>query len=123
MALIYNGVLCNTIEELEQQIVSLSEDQKQKIRNDFLGLPNESINSINPVTARQMKKALALANKLETIETFISTLPEPQKTLVNIEWKESNEFQRDNPILNQMASLMGMTTSEIDSLFNLARTL
>lgn len=75
------------------------------------------------VTPRQMKKAMALTNKLSSIEEFIASLPEPQKTLVTIEFKESNEFQRDNPLLISMASQLGMTAAQIDELFSFASTL
>ena len=47
MALIYNGILISTIEALEIEISSLSEDQKLFIRNDFNGISNNGL-AINP---------------------------------------------------------------------------
>lgn len=40
MAIIYNGIKCETIEQLEELIVELSEEQKLMLRNDFNGVPN-----------------------------------------------------------------------------------
>lgn len=40
MAIIYNGIKCETIEHLEELIVELSEEQKLMLRNDFNGIPN-----------------------------------------------------------------------------------
>jgi hypothetical protein len=123
--LIYNGVLCETIEQLEDLITDLSEEQKQFLRNDFNGLPNQVITETVPrnVTSRQMHKALALTDKLSTIKAFISSLPEPNRTLVDIEFNQSNEFQRNNTLLNQMAPLLGLSSSDVDQLFIFASTL
>jgi hypothetical protein len=123
--MIINGVKCTTIEEVEIQIAELSEDQKQLIRNDFNGVPNEAIEELVPqiVTARQMKKALAITGKLAMIEAYINSMAEPNKTLVGIEFRESNEFQRNNVILNQMAPLLGLNNEQVDELFILAATL
>lgn len=41
--IIFNGVRCETIEQLEELIVDLSDYQKQCLRNDFNGIPNEII--------------------------------------------------------------------------------
>ena len=123
--MIINGIRCLTIEEVEIQIAELSEDQKQLIRNDFNGVPNEAIEDLVPqiVTARQMKKALAITGKLAMIEAYINSMAEPNKTLVGIEFRESNEFQRNNAILNQMAPLLGLNQEQVDELFVLATTL
>jgi hypothetical protein len=125
MAIIINGIKCETIEQVEEQIISLSEEQKNIIRNDFNGVPNESITNPVPqtVTTRQMHKALAMTNKLSTIKAFIASLPEPNKTLIDIEFNQSNEFQRDNILLNQMAPQLGMTSADVDQLFIYASTL
>ena len=40
MAIIYNGIKCETVEHLEELIVDLSEEQKLMLRNDFNGIPN-----------------------------------------------------------------------------------
>ena len=123
--MIINGIRCLTIEEVEIQIAELSEDQKQLIRNDFNGVTNEAIEELVPqiVTARQMKKALAITGKLAMIEAYINSMAEPNKTLVGIEFRESNEFQRNSAILNQMAPLLGLNQEQVDELFVLAATL
>lgn len=46
MALIYNEILCTTIEELDALIIGLSEYQKQIIRNDFNGVSNQGLATI-----------------------------------------------------------------------------
>jgi hypothetical protein len=121
----FNGEKVETIERLEELIAGFSEQQKQFLRNDFNGIPNEAIIDSIPkvVTSRQMHKALALAGKLSTIKAFIASLPEPNKTLVDIEFNQSNEFQRDNALLNQMAPMIGLSSEQVDQMFIFASSL
>jgi len=86
-------------------------------------LPPEPPHVPRAVTTRQMKIALALTNKLPGIIAFIAALPEPKKTIVDITFNDSNEFERANSMLNEMAALMGLTKEEIDQLFIFASTL
>lgn len=125
MALNYNGVLYTDLAELETAIANLSQEQKQFIINDFNGISNEVVTNSVPaaVTSRQMHKALALTSKLSTIVDFINSLPDPNKTLIGIEFYQSNEFQRNNQILNQMAPQLNMTSVDLDQLFIFASTL
>lgn len=124
MSLIYNGIKCNTIEELEQLISDLSEEQKQFLRNDFNGIPNIKVAPIFSVSPRQMRIALVLSGiQISTIESMIDALPEPDKTVTRITWEYSVEFQRNNPLLNAMAPALGLTSQQIDELFQLALTL
>lgn len=69
------------------------------------------------VTMRQARLALLGAGKLDDVEAAIAALPEPQKTAAAIEWEYSNEVQRLNGFVSQLAPLLGMTEAEIDSLF------
>lgn len=98
-------------------IVSSNDDYMSQILNTPIITVPEN------VTARQMKKALAILGKLTGIESFIANLSEPNKTLIGIEWRESNEFLRANPILNSMAALMGLSQTDLDNIFKYARTL
>lgn len=75
------------------------------------------------VTMRQARRALHAAGKLSLIESAIAALPEPPKTVAQIEWEYSNTVQRHNGFVSQIAPLIGMTESEIDSLFIAASTL
>lgn len=76
------------------------------------------------VTRRQMKLALVRSGvALENIETLINSLPEPQKTEIKIWWNDSQNFIRDNPVLNQMAPLLHLTPTQVDQLFIYAATL
>lgn len=124
MSIIYNGIKCNTIEELEILITDLSELQKQMLRNDFNGIPNTPTMPIFSVTPRQMRIALVLSGiSIESIETAIDSLPEPDRSITRITWEYSVEFQRNNPVLIAMAPVLGLTSLQVDQLFQLAGTL
>jgi hypothetical protein len=123
--IIINGTKCFTIEEVEAQIVDLSDEQKQMMRNDFNGIPNVVSTSIQKiVTPRQIRIALVMSGfSIATIEAAIDSLPEPNKSIAKITWEYSVEFQRNNPLLNSMAPMLGLTESQVDGLFALASTL
>jgi len=75
------------------------------------------------VTPRQIRIALTLSGiSLESIETLISTLPEPDKTISKITWEYSTEIQRHNPLIINLSPLLGLTKQDLDNLFLLAST-
>jgi len=83
------------------------------------GPPGVTDNSVVPrsVTMRQARLALLGAGKLAAVEAAIAALPEPAKTAALIEWEYSNEVQRHNGFVSQLAPLLGMTEAQLDALF------
>jgi hypothetical protein len=76
------------------------------------------------VTRRQAIAALTLGGYLSQIETALNAIEDAtQKTVAEIFWKESLHFERNNPLLNQLASAIGMTQSDLDELFRQAVSL
>ena len=124
MALNYNGTLCETIEQLEALMVDLSDEQKQFIRNDFNKVPNEPIQSLDPVSPRQIRIAL-LKNGItpEIISSALESLEEPQKSAALIEWEYATEFKRDHYLVPSVATSLGWSTEQLDSLWSYAVTL
>jgi len=75
------------------------------------------------VTMRQARLALAQAGKLQLIKDAIALIPEPDKTIISIEWEYASTVERLSPWIDLMASALGMTDVEMDALFELAATL
>lgn len=75
------------------------------------------------ITNRQCKLALLSINKYQAVIDFIDSMSEPQKTQAKIEWDYANEIERDNPLFLVVAAGIGLTSSEVDDLFELAKTL
>lgn len=69
------------------------------------------------VTMRQARLALLGAGKLAQVEAAINALQEPQKSAAKITWEYSQEVQRHNGLVPQMAAALGMTDAQIDALF------
>lgn len=77
------------------------------------------------VTRRQAKEALIRVGMLSQVETVLETIEDNvERIIAKNYYEESNEFERDNPILNSLATEhLGMTEGELDDLFRLAETL
>jgi len=69
------------------------------------------------VTMRQARLALLGAGLLASIDTAIASLPSPQKEAAQIEWDYAQEIKRDWPTLLALASLLGLSSEQLDELF------
>lgn len=76
------------------------------------------------VTRRQARQALLLAGRLQDVQPAIDAIADPlQRGLVQIEWDDSQEFQRTRPTLIALATAIGMTDADLDNLFTQAALL
>lgn len=79
---------------------------------------------IKDVSARQIRQALILSGiQLSQIDDAIATMPDPEKTLAQIEWQYSNVFERNRPLSLQVAVMFGWSGSQLDALWVLAGSL
>jgi hypothetical protein len=72
------------------------------------------------VTMRQARLALLDAGLLGSINTAIDALPTPIKEAAQIEWEYSQEVQRHNGFVSQLAPILGLTEAQLDGLFVIA---
>lgn len=76
------------------------------------------------VTPRQIRQALILSGvSMQMIDGAIAALPEPHKSLAQIEWEYSTAFIRTNPFVIQIGQALGWTSEQIDNLWKLAASL
>lgn len=76
------------------------------------------------VTPRQIRQALILSGvNLAEIDQAIDDLPEPTRSLAKAEWEYSNAFERNRPLVAQVAAMLGWTPEQLDQLWILAGTL
>lgn len=76
------------------------------------------------VTPRQAKLALLSAGLLDDVEAAIDAITDPAtKRVAQIEWEYAQEIRRDWPFLVQLATAMGMTSTDLDELFTQAALL
>ena len=71
------------------------------------------------ITARQGKLSLLRAGLLDSVKTAVAKADES----VQIYWTESTEWHRDDKVLVGMATQLGLTNEQLDSLFAQAATL
>jgi hypothetical protein len=79
--------------------------------------PPEPVAVPQIVTMRQARLALLGAGKLTDVDNAINALPSPTKEAAQIEWEYSQEVNRQNGLVSQLAPLLGMTDADLDALF------
>ncbi len=67
------------------------------------------------VSRFQARAALHLAGLLDDVEAMMA-LPETP-ALAKLAWADAQEFKRDSPSLLGIASALGLTDAQLDSLF------
>lgn len=75
------------------------------------------------VTMRQARLALHQEGKLDLVADAINLIPEPDKSLISIEWEYASTVERTSPWMSTMGSALGLSEEELDDLFVLAATL
>lgn len=75
------------------------------------------------VTMRQARLALHQVGKLSLVDDAINLIPEPDKSLISIEWEYASTVERTSPWMSTMGLALGLSEEELDDLFILAATL
>lgn len=84
----------------------------------------EGMPVIVDVTPRQIRQALILHGvSLTDIENALALLPEPTRSLAQIEWEYSVMFLRRNPLVEQVGQMLGWTSEQLDDLWIFAAKL
>ena len=70
------------------------------------------------VTRRQVRQALLLAGLLDKVQPAIDAIPDPQqRQLAQIEWDDSQDFERHRPLLIQLGYALGLDDAGLDAIF------
>ena len=70
------------------------------------------------VTRRQARQALLLAGLLDNVQPAIDSIEEPvQRSMAQIEWDDSQQFERKRPLLIALAAALGLGEEALDNLF------
>jgi hypothetical protein len=73
------------------------------------------------VTRRQAKQALLINGKLSLVQPAIDAIPDPaQKAMIQIEWDDSQEFQRSRSTVIAIGTAIGLDSAQLDDLFRQA---
>lgn len=91
-----------------------SEELAQRVEEKRAGLV---------VTPRQARLELSKRNLLTNISQIIALVPEPDKTVVEIEWEYAVSIERNSPWVIQLGSALGLDEVGLDDLFESASKL
>lgn len=77
------------------------------------------------ITARQLRLwIIAQGRALAEVDAAIDALPEGVREVASVEWKFSTTYERNHPLIEQLAPLFGLVTPEaIDAAFHAAAQL
>jgi len=67
------------------------------------------------VTRFQALAVLAAGGYLDTVRTYIATLGEDNIT--RLAWENATDWERTSPTLNALATMLNLTSAEVDDLF------
>ena len=92
----------------------MSDEEKEQFR----------LTQFKPLSRRQFKLALLENGLLETVEQMIESIEDPTvKARIQIEYSESERFERTNQSVQYMLGVLGLTTDQVDEMWRYAITL
>ncbi len=80
-------------------------------------------NKVVTVTMAQARLALLSAGLLSSIDDAIASMPSPQKEAAQIEWEYQTVVKKASPLVIGLTSALGMTSDDVDALFEVAAAL
>ena len=88
-------------------------------------LEQERLAAMKPLKRRQFRLTLAMNGyDLNEIEALIDQIEDPmQRTIAQIEWQDSTDFERTSPTLLMMAELLQLSSEQVDQLWSYGLTL
>ena len=100
------------LHELEEGVWVISEENAEILEQERLA-------AMKPLKRRQFRLTLVMNGyDLNEIEALIDQIEDPmQRTIAQIEWQDATDFERTNPTLLMMAQMLGLTSEQLDSLW------
>jgi hypothetical protein len=115
--LITDEFVAMTTDEIDRHLNPqnyLSAEEKEQLR----------LAQFHSLTRRQFKLALLESNLLETVEQTINAIEDPtMKTRIQIEYNESERFERTNQSVQFMLGILNLSSEQVDDMWQYAMTL
>lgn len=72
-----------------------------------------------PLSRRQVRKAMVFANiGLDAVDNAIAAMPAGEaRDLAMIDWQDATVYERSHPLFDQIATTIGITSAQLDSLW------
>ena len=116
-------------ELITDEFKPLTKAEKERLLNPqkFLTVEEKRdifLSTLKPLTRRQFKLALLENDLLDRVESTIETIPDSLlRKRLQIEYAESDEFQRQSESVIAMCNLLELKEEEVDQLWLKAMTL
>jgi len=82
------------------------------------------LTQFTPLTRRQFKLSLLENGLLDTVEQMIGAIEDPTlKSRIQIEYSESERFERTNDSVKYMLGVLNLTSDQVDEMWRYAITL
>ena len=86
----------------------MSDEEKERLR----------LLQFKPLTRRQFKLSLLENGLLDTVEQMIESIEDPIiKTRIQIEYSESERFERTNDSVRYMFGVLDLTSDQVDEMW------
>ena len=96
------------IDKLENPEKYMNDEEKELLR----------LSQFRPLTRRQFKLALLENGLLDTVEQIIESIEDPiVKTRIQIEYSESERFERTNDSVKYMLGVLDLTSDKVDEMW------
>lgn len=69
------------------------------------------------------RSILTLQGYASQVDSLILALPEPQKTIANVQWQYGNFIERNHPLIDALGAELGLTKEDINNIFKEASKL
>lgn len=116
-------------ELITEDFIQLTEEETDRLLNPERYLTDEEkeqiyLSNFPALTRRQFKLALLDNGLLNSVEASIEAIKDPiMKQRVQIEYSESERFERGNPSVKYMMDELNLNLEEVDKLWNYALSL
>ena len=111
-----NDVVNSSLSNIEYEKLRKSNELVQRALVEPARVPES-------VTPRQARLELAKRGLLDNVASIISVIPEPDKSLIEIEWEYAVSIERASPWVIQLGTALGLDEAGLDDLFKEAAAL
>ena len=103
----------SNIEEFTDEETGATQWRADSVRKEWPKVPEVPIE----VYAWRFRLVVTAAGLKDDIDSIISNLPEPDKTVAHEAWNAGVTIRRDSILLAQVASALGLAEQQVDELF------
>lgn len=121
--IVENGVVINTIVVESLDFIpglldaSLGGSIGDSWDGEMFTSPEPSLSAPASITPRQGLLILSRYNLLDTVQTMLAGMTGQEGVEARIDFEKANEWKREWPLLNGMATALGLSQAQVDQMF------